>query len=552
MAQGQQFQDPFIGRVLDGRYEILERIGEGGMGVVYKVRQVPIGRIIALKMLSQEMAQDPNWVKRFEREAKASSQLQHPNTIRMFDFGQTQEGRLFMTMEFLDGRALREVIAHDAPLEPLRVLKILIQACASLAEAHGAGIIHRDIKPDNVFLLNMAGTPDFVKLLDFSVAKLLQENDGMRTQAGIVFGTPQYMSPEQGRGLPLDARSDLYGLGILGFEMLTGYVPFHHDHNPMAVLQMHVQKAVPPLPGNIPQPIQQIIYKSLEKDPAKRHQSAGDMMQDCRQVLAQLEDGGRGPSMSMQQQQPPPHGHGMPPQQQPPHGHGMPPQQQPPHGHGMPPQMHSPQAGGGNAFGPEQKTIVSGGAPAALRQPQPQFPPQGNNQAASAQTVIAQRPPGLPSPQQQMGARPGQPSEAQTIIAQPRPGAGPVVPDYPRAPGAPGGPGGAPSGGYPGPPLPGMPPHGHADDGGPPQTILLPDSEGLVSIQEQLRQINSGAMPHQPGPEGGPPPSQSMTPLPGALAAGEQEGPSTVFWIICIAGGAVIGILAYLLVLLVV
>ena len=282
-------QDPFVGKVIDGRYEIQARIGEGGMGVVYKARQTSIDRVIAIKMLNAQMAADPTWVQRFYNEAKACSRLQHPNTIRMFDFGQTTDGRLFMTMEFLDGMSLREALSKG-PLAPQRVIKVLIQCCASLAEAHSIGIIHRDIKPDNVFLLNMAGSPDFVKLLDFSVAKLL-EGDRMKTQAGVVFGTPQYMSPEQGRGLPLDARSDLYALGILAFEMLTGAVPFH-DENPMSVIQMHLHAPVPALPQSIPYSVQQVVRRALEKEPARRYQSSGEMMQHCQQVFSELSQGG--------------------------------------------------------------------------------------------------------------------------------------------------------------------------------------------------------------------------------------------------------------------
>src|ERR1700709_1379569 len=184
--------DPFVGKVIDGRYEIQQRVGEGGMGVVYKARQMSIDRVIALKMLNQQMPGEQQWVQPFYNEAKACSRLQHPNTIRMFDFGQTQDGRLFMTMEFLDGQSLRRA-ADQGPLAPQRVMKVLIQCCASLAEAHSIGIIHRDIKPDNVFLLNMAGSPDFLKLLDFSAAKLL-EGDRMKTQTGVVFGTPHAMS----------------------------------------------------------------------------------------------------------------------------------------------------------------------------------------------------------------------------------------------------------------------------------------------------------------------------------------------------------------------
>src|SRR4051794_30652091 len=256
--------DPFVGRVIDNRYEIQARVGEGGMGVVYRARQISIDRVIAIKMLNAQMAGDPTWVQRFYNEAKACSRLQHPNTIRMFDFGQTQDSRLFMTMEFLDGVSLRDAIGQG-PFAPQRVIKILIQCCASLAEAHSIGIIHRDIKPDNVFLLNMAGSPDFVKLLDFSVAKLM-EGDRMKTQAGVVFGTPQYMSPEQGRGPPLAARSALSALVTLALEMLTGTVPYN-DENPMTVIKIPLHGQVPPMPDSVPHSVQAVVRRALEKDP---------------------------------------------------------------------------------------------------------------------------------------------------------------------------------------------------------------------------------------------------------------------------------------------
>jgi serine/threonine-protein kinase len=362
--------DPFVGKVIDGRYEIQARIGEGGMGVVYKARQVSIDRVVALKMLNQQMAQDPTWVQRFYNEAKACSRLQHPNTIRMFDFGQTNDGRLFMTMEFLDGVVLRTAIGMG-PMAPQRVIKVLIQCCASLAEAHSIGIIHRDLKPDNVFLLNMAGSPDFVKVLDFSVAKLLQENDRLRTQAGVVFGTPQYMSPEQGRGLPLDARSDLYGLGVLGFEMLSGRVPFH-DENPMSVIQMHLRSEVPPLPQTVPYSVQSVVRRAMEKDPARRYQSAGEMMQHCQQVFAELNQGGAAIGaagvprtvVAVQMPQPPPGGGPPPPMPQYGGGPGGPPPPMPQYGGGPPPQMGGPPMGGGyQAAGAQQKTMIAGMAP---------------------------------------------------------------------------------------------------------------------------------------------------------------------------------------------
>jgi eukaryotic-like serine/threonine-protein kinase len=278
-----------LGKVIDGRYEILQCIGEGGMGVVYKARQTSIDRMVAVKMLSSNLAKDRNWVQRFYNEAKACSRLHHPNTIRMFDFGQTREGQLFMAMEFLDGLSLRQVISSQAPMDPQRMLKIVIQCCASLSEAHNLGIIHRDIKADNVHLIDLPGSRDHVKLLDFGVAKLMMTED-FATQVGVVFGTPQYMSPEQGRGEPLTPRSDLYGVGILGYEMLTGSVPFS-DAVPMNVLQMHLQTPVPPLPPRVPASVQQVIMRALEKDPDRRYETANAMMEDAQQVLTSLQSG---------------------------------------------------------------------------------------------------------------------------------------------------------------------------------------------------------------------------------------------------------------------
>src|SRR5512140_2214799 len=252
-----------------------------------------------------------------------------------------------------------------------------MRCSASLAEAHSIGIIHRDIKPDNVFLLNMAGSPDFVKLLDFSVAKLL-EGDRMKTQAGVVFGTPQYMSPEQGRGLPLDARSDLYALGVLAFEMLTGNVPYNDD-NPMTVIQMHLHGQVPPMPDSVPYSVQQVVRRAMEKDAARRYQSAGEMMQHCQQVFAELNAGGvsvggggvpRTMIASNPQQMMGQMGQGGPPP-----GFGPPP--------GYPqqaPQMPPPQQGGYQATAPQAKTMIAQSPFAGGQMPQPQqsglAPPQ--------------------------------------------------------------------------------------------------------------------------------------------------------------------------------
>jgi tRNA A-37 threonylcarbamoyl transferase component Bud32 len=503
-----QYNDPLVGRVIDDRYEVLARIGEGGMGVVYQARQTSIDRMVAIKMLNQQMAQDPNWVQRFYNEAKACSQLQHPNTIRMFEFGQTRDGRLFMAMEFLDGPSLRDVM-DQGPMQPARMLKILIQACASLAEAHAIGIIHRDIKPDNVFLLNMPGSPDFVKVLDFSVAKLLQDNQGMKTQAGVVFGTPQYMSPEQSRGLPLDARSDLYALGILGYEMVTGRVPFNHD-NAMMVLQMHLRDPIPPLPAHLPPAVQQIITTALDKDPNRRHQSAGEMMQACQQVFAQLGDGNVAAHM------------------------------------GAP----RPQMGGAAAMGAQMggaaamgaHNMGGGGPPMALD--------------AEAKTVVA----GAPIDVQALIAQQQQSAEVQQYMRQQSgSGAKTLIASEggPQNFGGGGMPGGGPQnfggggGGMPGGPqnFGGGPGFGSpADDDGPPKTMMLQDTEGIVSLAQQLQQ---GAPVQQQQPNMGHM-GTGPTPQPGAQAPQQaaqiiEDGASVIFWVISLTVGVVVGVGAYVI-----
>ncbi len=481
--------DPFVGRVIDNRYEIQARVGEGGMGVVYRARQISIDRIIALKMLNAQMAQDPTWVQRFYNEAKACSRLQHPNTIRMFDFGQTTDGRLFMTMEFLDGISLRDATEKGA-LAPQRVVKILIQCCASLAEAHSIGIIHRDIKPDNVFLLNMAGSPDFVKLLDFSVAKLLQEGDKMHTQAGVVFGTPQYMSPEQGRGLPLDARSDLYALGILAYEMLTGMVPFH-DENPMTVIQMHLRAEIPAMPASIPYSVQQIVRRALEKDAARRYQSAGEMMQHCQQVFAELNSGGVSVG-----------GGGVPRTIVAPMGQMMQPGQLP--GQQMqPPQQMQPQGGlqaqqpGYMASSSAAKTMIAQVSP-LMQQQQPGQPQQGGGGFQQAnpmqKTIVA----GM-APQIQGGQLMQQPGMMQ-------PG---MMPQQMNQ-------------------QPGMGP----PQSGPQKTVLLQPTDGIVSVAAAGGPVSAQPMAGASGPSG-----QVV------------QGASTAFWIISLIIGAAVGALAYVIVL---
>jgi hypothetical protein len=541
--------DPFVGKVIDGRYEIQQRIGEGGMGVVYRARQISIDRIIAIKMLNSQMAQDPNWVQRFYNEAKACSRLQHPNTIRMFDFGQTQEGRLFMTMEFLDGISLRQAV-DQGPLAPQRVIKVLIQCCASLAEAHSIGIIHRDIKPDNVFLLNMAGSPDFVKLLDFSVAKLL-EGDRMKTQAGVVFGTPQYMSPEQGRGLPLDARSDLYALGILAYEMLVGTVPYN-DENPMTVIQMHLQGQIPPMPQSIPYSVQNVVRRALEKDASRRYQSAGEMMQAAQQVFAELNSGGvsvGAGGVPRTMIAPNPNAMGQPPGQPQMSGIAQPPggnfqagaqaktmiAQQSPFAQGMPNQGGMPGQGMPNQGGmPGQGMPNQGGMPGQGMPNQgggmpgqgmpggPQAPGGYNASAASQKTIVAGMAPAIVGGQMMPQGTPG------GFSPQGPGGFPPAGSGYQQPP--PGGYPGQPQGGYSPQPQGGYaPPGGQPPQGGGPQkTVMLQPSDGIVSVARtgQAVQTSSG-------------------PTTGTI----NQGASTLYWIVCLAAGVAVGVLGYVIVL---
>ncbi len=278
--------DPLVGRVLADRFEIRERIGEGGTGVVYRARQLSVDRDIAIKILGAHVSTDPQWVKRFHNEARAASRLSHPNTVQLIDFGQTKEGLLFIAMELLHGRSLRTEIERSFRLPTARVLRIVSQMCASLGEAHGQGIIHRDIKPDNVYLVEVKGAGDYVKVLDFSVAKL-DTPDAQVTRAGVVFGTPAYMSPEQGRGIKLDARSDVYAVGIVMYEMLGGKPPFDAQ-NPTDVVLMHLQATPPPLPSDVPQQVAREVMRALEKDPNRRHQTAEELDHACQAAMADL------------------------------------------------------------------------------------------------------------------------------------------------------------------------------------------------------------------------------------------------------------------------
>ena len=286
-------KDPLIGRVFAERYEIVSKIGAGGMGVVYKARQIGMDRHVAIKVLLKEYLDNETAVRRFQREALAVSKLQHPNTVRIFDFGETTDHILYIAMEFLPGAPLQRMLDRHEYL-PVRVtLRIVQQICHSLNEAHLKGIIHRDLKPDNVFVGAIEGQDDFVKVLDFGVAKLRETTDGgTLTQHGTIFGTPKYMSPEQCKSQEVDARSDLYSVGIMMYEMLSGRVPFESE-NPLAILIMHAQDPVQALVDVrpnlvIPAEVEEFLHRLLEKDAMHRPESAKHAADLAAELLSQV------------------------------------------------------------------------------------------------------------------------------------------------------------------------------------------------------------------------------------------------------------------------
>jgi tRNA A-37 threonylcarbamoyl transferase component Bud32 len=281
-AADPQGPDPLIGQTLGTKYKVIRLIGEGGMGAVYEGEQ-QLGttkRKVAVKTLHPHLSRDAKIKARFEREVGTIAELEHPNTIQVYDFGTTPEGILYLVMEFLSGRSLADILEKDGPMSGERTEHILQQVCGSLEEAHGRGIVHRDLKPDNVVLLERAGKKDFVKVLDFGIAKRSREedkNEQKLTQQGMVLGTPPYMSPEQFTGRPIDARSDIYSLGVMAYEMLTGKLPFKADTAWEWATQHMTQQPIPieSLAEGMraPAPMRAAITRALAKSPDDRFQT---------------------------------------------------------------------------------------------------------------------------------------------------------------------------------------------------------------------------------------------------------------------------------------
>ncbi len=271
---GVEGRDPLIGRVLEGRYRVESIIGRGGMGTVYRGVQLATKRDIALKVIRPEWADEPSAVERFLREGRAASLLSHPHTIRILDFGESDDGDLFLVLEFLSGRTLRNVLKAEGFLPEARAAKIACEIAQSLAEAHQAGLIHRDLKPENVMLVDVVGDPDFTKVLDFGIAKSLRSDtwDSPVTRAGQVVGTPQYMAPEQALAeSQLTPAVDIYGLGVMLFEMLSGQLPITGS-GAVGIMLAHVRDAVPELPASagVSGEVRDLVRRMLTKDPQSR------------------------------------------------------------------------------------------------------------------------------------------------------------------------------------------------------------------------------------------------------------------------------------------
>jgi serine/threonine protein kinase len=269
-----------IGRVLEGKYKLSDIVGQGGMGTVYLGYQSSMGRHVAVKVLKRKFAQEKVAIKRFLREARAASKLSHPNTITVYDFGQTEDGFLYMVMERLGGRPLSDILDEETRLTPARAVHIIGQICDSLSQAHARGIQHRDLKPENIFVEATAGNPDHVKVLDFGIAKMHEEEGSRATATGMVCGTPAYMSPEQAMGKDIAGSSDVYALGILLYELLSGQPPFDGDAA-MEIMLKQLNEAPPEFPTeveeDVPAALKKTLLHMLEKAPKDRPQTCQDV-----------------------------------------------------------------------------------------------------------------------------------------------------------------------------------------------------------------------------------------------------------------------------------
>jgi serine/threonine protein kinase len=293
--------DPLIGRVVNDRFRIVSMLARGGMGKVYRAEQAPLGREVALKVLNTNYSgdSDPEFHKRFFLEASICSKLTHPNTVTIFDYGRTDDDVYYIAMELLEGRTLHRALREEGPFGADRAIAVARQICRSLREAHGLGVIHRDLKPANVYLVRHGDENDFVKVLDFGLVKNVDDKGEDLTQTGLFMGSPKYMSPEQIRGERADARADVYSLGVMIYEMVTGKVPFDRP-NSVNILMAHVHEAPPTFaemnPNVTISPVlEAIVMKCLNKQASDRYGSMEELL-IAMKVIADTRSGDLGTS----------------------------------------------------------------------------------------------------------------------------------------------------------------------------------------------------------------------------------------------------------------
>ncbi|MBI4748863.1 MAG: SUMF1/EgtB/PvdO family nonheme iron enzyme [Acidobacteria bacterium] len=282
--------DPLIGTVFDGKYQILAKLGEGGMGAVYRAHHVHMDVDVAIKFLHHNLTEDPSILERFKREARAAVRINHPNATAVMDFGVLPDNTAYLVMEYLEGESLRDRIYRHT-MTAAEAIEILSEACAAVDAAHKRGVIHRDLKPDNIFLKREADGKELVKVLDFGIAKLRDKGEPSHaslTEAGMLIGTPHYMSPEQCHGLELDSRSDVYSLGVIAYELLSGELPFNAPTS-LGIVLKHINEEPRPLyivNPNIPRELEKVVLRALSKRPDNRPSTAGQFAQELEAACA--------------------------------------------------------------------------------------------------------------------------------------------------------------------------------------------------------------------------------------------------------------------------
>jgi serine/threonine-protein kinase len=300
--------DPLVGTTVAGRYKIIRLLGEGGMGQVYLAEHSAIEKRIALKVLRAEYAHKGEIVTRFQQEAISASRIKHPNVLDVFDFGQLENGCFYLAMEFLEGNDLADELQRSRVLMPARALPIALQICRALAAAHSKGVVHRDMKPENVFLQRTADGEEIVKIVDFGIAQLKPSNEEAQaasskqrrlTRTGMIFGTPEYMAPEQASGKHADLRCDIYAVGIILYELFTGGVPFTGETF-LGVLAKHLNEQAPPMQRVYPDiqvspELEGVVHKALAKDPNHRYQSMNELAAALASTPEGMHLGLRGP-----------------------------------------------------------------------------------------------------------------------------------------------------------------------------------------------------------------------------------------------------------------